>query len=81
VHPASAIIAMAPENISSWRIYVSPGIWRRTLHWHIDEGQAADRRPRACCVRNLTCTRIQVDEIWEFVYAKQKSLPTTNRSA
>lgn len=26
--------------------------------------------------RSLTCQRIQVDEIWSFVYAKQRSLPT-----
>ncbi len=26
--------------------------------------------------RNLTCKRIQVDEIWNFVYAKQKNVPT-----
>jgi IS1 family transposase len=26
--------------------------------------------------RNLTCKRIQVDEIWNFVYAKQKNIPT-----
>jgi IS1 family transposase len=25
--------------------------------------------------RNLTCKRIQVDEIWNFVYAKQKNVP------
>jgi len=26
-------------------------------------------------LRNLTCKRIQCDEIWSFVYAKQKNLP------
>jgi IS1 family transposase len=26
--------------------------------------------------RNLTCKRVQVDEIWNFVYAKQKNVPT-----
>ena len=26
-------------------------------------------------LRNLTCKRIQVDEIWAFVYAKQKNVP------
>jgi IS1 family transposase len=41
----------------------------------VDAGQAAswyqDR-----VFRNLTCTRIQVDEIWAFVYAKQKNVAT-----
>lgn len=40
----------------------------------VDAGQAAawyqDR-----VFRNLTCKRIQVDEIWAFVYAKQKNIP------
>jgi len=26
--------------------------------------------------RSLTCKRVQVDEIWNFVYAKQKNVPT-----
>jgi len=26
-------------------------------------------------LRNLTCNRVQVDEIWSFVYAKQKNVP------
>src|ERR1700680_2101252 len=41
----------------------------------VDAGKAAswyqDR-----VFRNLTCKRIQVDEIWNFVYAKQKNVPT-----
>ncbi len=41
----------------------------------IDAGKAAswyqDR-----VFRNLTCKRVQVDEIWNFVYAKQKNVPT-----
>jgi hypothetical protein len=42
VQPASAIIAMAPEIANSWRIYISPKSGQEHLHWHIDEGQAAD---------------------------------------
>jgi IS1 family transposase len=41
----------------------------------IDAGKAAswyqDR-----VFRNLNCKRVQVDEIWNFVYAKQKNVPT-----
>ena len=41
----------------------------------VDAGMAAawyqDR-----VLRNLTCKRIQVDEIWNFVYAKAKNVPT-----
>jgi hypothetical protein len=41
----------------------------------VDAGKAAswyqDR-----VFRNLTCKRLQVDEIWNFVYAKQKNVAT-----
>jgi IS1 family transposase len=45
----------------------------------VDAGQAAtwyqDR-----VFRNLTCKRIQVDEIWAFVYAKQKNVPLAKKA-
>src|SRR5881227_1937178 len=45
----------------------------------VDAGQAAawyqDR-----VFRNLTCKRIQVDEIWAFVYAKQKNVPGAKKA-
>ena len=31
-------------------------------------------------LRNLTCRRIQCDEIWQFCYAKQKNVPTTKNA-
>src|SRR5438105_14475597 len=41
----------------------------------VDAGQAAAwYQNRVFC--NLTCKRIQVDEIWAFVYAKQKNVAT-----
>src|SRR6266852_3700636 len=45
----------------------------------VDAGQAAawyqDR-----VFRNLTCKRVQVDEIWAFVYAKQKNVATSKKA-
>ena len=45
----------------------------------VDAGQAAawyqDR-----VFQNLTCKRIQVDEIWAFVYAKQKNVPLAKKA-
>jgi IS1 family transposase len=41
----------------------------------VDTGQAATWYQDRVFV-NLTCKRIQVDEIWAFVYAKQKNVPT-----
>lgn len=41
----------------------------------VDVG-AACARYQDEAFRSLTCKRIQVDEIWSFVYAKQRSLPS-----
>lgn len=32
-----------------------------------------------CALRNLTCKRIQVDEIWCFVCAKSKNVPASKQ--
>ena len=40
----------------------------------IDAGKAClDYQDRT--LRDLPCKRVEVDEIWEFVYAKQKNVP------
>jgi IS1 family transposase len=38
---------------------------------------AADYQDRT--LRNLKCRKIQVDEIWQFVYAKEKNVPTEKK--
>jgi IS1 family transposase len=44
----------------------------------VDVGSAsADYQDRV--LRNLTCKRIQCDEIWAFVYAKEKNVPAEKR--
>src|SRR5438552_13571828 len=44
----------------------------------VDVGSAsADYQDKT--LRNLTCKRIQCDEIWAFVYAKQKNIPEKKR--
>ena len=45
----------------------------------VDAGQAADWYQDRV-FRNLTCKRIQVDEIWAFVYAKQKNVPLAKKA-
>src|SRR5205823_3972518 len=37
----------------------------------------ADYQDKA--LRNLKCKRIQVDEIWQFVYAKEKNVPAEKK--
>jgi transposase len=38
---------------------------------------AADYQDRT--LRNLKCRKIQVDEIWQFVYAKEKNVPAEKK--
>ena len=45
----------------------------------VDAGQAADWYQDRV-FRNLTCKRVQVDEIWAFVYAKQKNVATAKKA-
>jgi IS1 family transposase len=75
---------------AGWRS-ASSGVWYRAVtrltgvskkavsKLMVDAGQAAawyqDR-----VFRNLTCKRIQVDEIWAFVYAKQKNVALAKKA-
>ena len=45
----------------------------------VEAGQAADWYQDRVFV-NLTCKRVQVDEIWAFVYAKQKNVPLAKKA-
>jgi IS1 family transposase len=48
------------------------------LRLFADAGRAcADYQDRT--LRNLSCRRLQLDEIWSFVYAKAKNVPTAKR--
>jgi hypothetical protein len=46
-----------------------------TVMWLLEDvgGTCAEYQDKT--IRNLTCKRIQCDEIWSFCYAKQKNLP------
>ncbi len=46
----------------------------------VDIGTACSVHQDAA-MRDLTCERLQVDEIWAFVYAKQKNVPPEKRDA
>ena len=61
------------------RDYYSGVLKKAVSKLMVDAGQAAawyqDR-----VFRNLTCKRIQVDEIWAFVYAKQKNVALAKKA-
>jgi len=70
------ILHLLCEGMSIRAIARTTGASKTTItKLAVDAGMAAawyqDR-----VFRNLACRRIQVDEIWNFVYAKQKNVPT-----
>jgi IS1 family transposase len=52
------------------------GIARMTVEKLLRDLSAACMHFQDEHLRNLTCKRIQCDEIWSFVYAKQKNVPS-----
>jgi IS1 family transposase len=69
------ILQMMAEGVSLRAISLMTGISRNTgLKLVADAGQAFGAYQDKV-FRNLTCKRMQVDEIWSFVYAKQMNAP------
>src|ERR1019366_5001140 len=68
-------LQMMAEGISLRAMTRLTGISRTTLLKLLeDAGQAfSDYQDRVLV--NLSCKRVQVDEAWAFVYAKQKNVP------
>ena len=70
------ILGMMVEGVSIRAISRMTGASKNTIVKLLaDAGEAfSDYQDRT--LRNLKCRRIQVDEIWSFVYAKAKNVPT-----
>jgi IS1 family transposase len=73
------IIGMMVEGVSIRAITRMTGVSKNTVAKLLsDAGNAClDYQDRA--LRNLSCQRIQADEIWSFVYSKQKNVPEEKR--
>lgn len=70
------ILGMMVEGVSLRAISRMTGTSKNTVVKLLaDAGEAfSDYQDRT--LRNLACKRLQVDEIWSFVYAKAKNVPT-----
>src|SRR5262245_205929 len=70
------ILQMMVEGVSIRAISRMTGASKNTIVKPLaDAGNAcADYQDKN--LRGLTCKRLQVDEIWSFVYAKAKNVPT-----
>ncbi len=73
------ILGMMVEGMSIRAITRLTGVSKNTVaKLLVDAGQAcAEYQDRV--LRNLTCKRVQVDEIWAFCYAKQKNVPDAKK--
>lgn len=70
------ILTMMVEGVSMRAISRMTGASKNTIVKLLaDAGQACAEYQDAN-LRGLTCKRLQVDEIWSFVYAKAKNVPT-----
>jgi hypothetical protein len=76
----SQILTMMVEGVSIRAISRMTGASKNTIVKLLaDAGQAcAEYQDKH--LRGLTCKRLQVDEIWSFVYAKDKNVPTAKKA-
>jgi IS1 family transposase len=70
------ILGMMAEGVSLRAITRLTGVSKNTLAKLIGDAGRAFSEYQDRTMRNLTCKRLQVDEIWSFVYAKAKNVPT-----
>ena len=69
------VVACLVEGNSLRATVRMTGVHRTTIQNLLVELGEACQKYQDAALRNLTCKRIQCDEIWSFVYAKEKNLP------
>ena len=69
------ILAMMVEGVSIRAISRMTGASKNTIVKLLADAGEACLEYQDKALRNLPCKRIQADEIWSFVYAKQKNVP------
>jgi len=70
------ILGLMVEGMSLRAISRTTGVSKNTLARLLADAGAAFSEYQDRVMRNLTCKRVQVDEIWAFIYAKAKNVPT-----
>jgi lambda repressor-like predicted transcriptional regulator len=68
------ILGMMAEGVSLRAITRLTGVSKNTLAKLVEDAGAAFSDYQDRTLRNLPCKRVQVDEIWSFVYAKAKNV-------
>jgi IS1 family transposase len=75
----SEIIGMMVEGVSMRSIARMTGVSLNTVVKLLADAGNACLEYQDRVLRNLSCKRVQADEIWSFVYAKQKNVPQDKR--
>ena len=73
------ILGMMVEGMSIRAIARLIGASKNTIVKLLRDAGRACAEYQHNAIRNLTCKRLQLDEIWSFVYAKQKNVPDHKR--
>jgi IS1 family transposase len=73
------VLGMMVEGISLRSITRLTGAGKNTLARLLVTAGRACAEYQDKTLRGLNCKRVQVDEIWSFVYAKQKNVPKDKR--
>ncbi len=75
----SQILALMVEGMSIRAITRLTGASKNTVAKLLADAGEACREYQDAHLRDLPCKRVQADEIWSFVYAKDKNLPPAMR--
>ncbi len=75
----AAVVAALVEGNSLRATARITGVARMTVEKLLRDLGAACARYQNRTLRNLPCKRLQCDEIWSFVYAKQKNVPPSKQ--
>ena len=70
------ILGLMAEGVSLRAITRLEGVSKNTLAKLVEDAGRAFSEYQDRVFRNLTCQRLQVDEIWSFVYAKARNVGT-----
>ena len=70
------ILGLMAEGVSLRAITGITGVSKNTLAKLVEDAGQAFSEYQDRVLRNLTCKRLQIDEIWSFVDAKAKNVGT-----
>lgn len=79
IEKQTAVVAALVEGTSLRATAWMTDVARMTVEKLLRELGAVCARYQDATLRNLPCKRLQCDEIWSFVYAKQKNVPASKQ--